>query len=87
MTKTELQDKLAVRFDGVAQIHSKSDNRIELDVSTNLTKEDWYERIKDLPLTDNSKHIPNSYKHNDITVMFFCGNLSTFIPKANKEVN
>ena len=86
MNKEQLMKKLQERFDGVAQIYSKSDNRIELDVSTNLDKTDWIARIQGLDLTDNSKHIPNSWKHNDITILFFCGNINSFIPKANKEV-
>lgn len=86
MNKEQLMKKLQERFDGVAQIYSKSDNRIELDVSTNLDKTDWIARIRDLNLTDNSKHIPNSWKYNDITILFFCGNINSFIPKANKEV-
>ena len=81
MTKDELVNELRVRFLDVAQVYSLSPYKIEVDVSTTLSKEEWNEKIEGLNLVDNSKHIPDSWKCGDVTVQFFYGNISRFKSK------
>jgi hypothetical protein len=82
MSKDELVHVLTKKFNVIAQVHSRSPYRIEVDVSKALSREEWLPLLDDLNLTDNSSHIPDSYKHNDITVMFFNGNITSFKGKG-----
>ena len=88
MNKLQLMREIDRAFDGRVQLYSRSENRIEGDVSTDLPKEVWSKRLEGIGLIDNSKHIPNSWKHNDITLVLFGGAVNTFIAKSkvNKEV-
>lgn len=79
----ELRRELLSRFDGVAQVYAIPPDRIELDVSTNLEKEERIKLIEGLGFTDNGDSIPDSYKCGSITVVFFNGSLGTFRSKTN----
>ena len=68
-------------FNGEAQVYIISQNKIEVDASKNLSKEDWKRCAESLGLEDNSSRIPDSWKYNDITVVFFCGSLQRFTKK------
>ena len=77
----ELRRNINSFFDGEAQVYITSPNRIEVDVSTNISKEKWLECADKLNLEDNSKSILNSWKHNGITVLFSFGALQSFTKK------
>ena len=82
MSKDELVSELGERFRDIAQVYSLSPYKIEIDVSTNVDKSEWQERLKGLDLVDNSKHINDSYRHNDIVIQLFRGNISRFRSKS-----
>ena len=79
----ELRRELLRRFDGVAQVYAFPPNRIELDVSTNLEREERNKLMEGLGFIDNGDLIPDSYKCGDVTVVFFNGSLGTFRSKTN----
>ena len=88
MNKLELMKEVDKAFEGRIQLYSRSENRIEGDVSTELPKEVWARRLEGIGLIDNDKHIPNSWKYNDITLVLFGGAVNSFIAKSkvNNEV-
>lgn len=81
MSKNELVEELQKRFRDVAQVHSLGPYKIEMDVSTEIPKEEWLQRLEGLDLKDNSNRIPDSWKYNEITIQFFHGNISIFKSK------
>lgn len=81
MRKDELVSELGHRFRDIAQIYSLGPYKIEVDVNSNVEKSEWQERLKGLELVDNSKHINDSYRYNNIIIQFFKGNISRFRSK------
>ena len=81
MSKGELVSELGKRFRDIGQVYSLGPYKIEIDVSTNVEKSEWQERLKGLDLVDNSKHINDSYKYNNIVIQLFRGNISRFRSK------
>ena len=88
MNKLQLMKEVDKAFEGCVQLYSRSENRVEGDVSTDLPKEVWAKRLEGIGLVDNDKHIPNSWKCGDITLVLFGGAVNSFIAKTkvNKEV-
>jgi len=84
MNKIQLMKEVDKAFEGRVQLYSRSENRIEGDVSTDLPKEVWSKRLENLGLVDNEKHIPNSWKHGNITLVLFGGAVNTFVAKTKK---
>ncbi len=76
----ELMYLLRRKFEGVAIITQASKNRIELEVSTNLNKFDWKERMKEFKSTDNI--VPDSWEYNGIRIVLFGGKI-----KNEKKIN
>lgn len=67
----ELKRKLYRLFRDEAIIRQCGDNRVELEVSTHIPKEEWKERMKGFE--DTSKTIPNSWTYNGIRIVLFTG--------------
>ena len=78
MDNNELRWKIIKFFNEQAQVYIISKTRIEVDVSKEIDTSEWKRCADTLGFTDNSKVIPNSYKYNDTTIMFFYGPLQKF---------
>jgi len=78
MDNTELRWKIIRFFDEQAQVYITSPTRIEVDVSKDIDRSEWEKCAAALGFTDNSKSMPNSYKYNGVTIMFFYGPLQKF---------
>ncbi|MBR6401785.1 MAG: hypothetical protein IKS48_00210 [Eubacterium sp.] len=77
----ELMEKLRSDFKGMAQIRQVGDSRIELDVSTSVPREEWYEKMKDYTPTDHI--ISNSWTYNGIRIVLFGGMVKNEKKKFN----
>ena len=78
MDNTELRWKIIKFFNDQAQVYITSPTRIEVDVSKEISTDEWKRCADTLGFTDNSKVMPNSYKYNNVTIMFFYGPLQKF---------
>lgn len=78
MSNIELRSKIIKFFDEQAQVYIVSSNRIEVDVSKEIDKKEWKRCADTLGFADNNKYIPDSYKYNDVTIIFFYGPLQKF---------
>lgn len=78
MTSNEVASKINRYFDGKCKAYSVSRYKVEVDVSKELSKTTWSECAEYFGMKDNSKSIPNSYKYDDVTVVFFYGALQKF---------
>jgi len=83
---SELKESIERYFKGQAQVYIVSPHRIEVDVSKELDKSEWNICAESIGLTDNSRSVPDSYKKDDITVVFFFGPLQKFMQK-NQNYN
>ena len=78
MTPNELRWKIIKFFNEQAQVYITSPTRIEVDVSKEISTKEWKRCAMELGFTDNTKNIPDSYKYDNITVIFFYGPLQKF---------
>lgn len=78
MDNTELRWKIIRFFDEQAQVYITSPTRIEVDVSKDIDRSEWKRCADTLGFTDNTRSIPDSYKFNNVTVIFFYGPLQKF---------
>lgn len=78
MDNNELRWKIIKFFNEQAQVYITSKTRIEVDVSKEIDTSEWKRCADTLGFSDNSKVMPNSYKYNDTTIMFFYGPLQKF---------
>lgn len=78
MDNSELRWKIIKFFDEQAQVYITSPTRIEVDVSKEIDTSEWKRCADTLGFTDNTKSIPDSYKYNDVTIIFFYGPLQKF---------
>ena len=83
MTSSEVASKVNDYFNGQAKAYSVSKYKVEVDVSKELQTKEWAICASKFNMIDNSKSIPNSWKLEDITVVFFYGPLQKFIQKGN----
>ena len=77
----ELKEAIESYFKGQAQVYMVSPHRIEVDVSKELDRSEWIMCAAEVGLTDNSRNVPDSFKKDDITVVFFFGPLQKFTQK------
>lgn len=78
MTSNEVASKINKYFNGQCKAYSVSQYKVEVDVSKELSTNTWGKCAEHFEMKDNSKSIPNSYKWEDITVVFFYGALQKF---------
>ena len=78
MTNNEVASKINRYFNGQCKAYAVSQYKVEVDVSKELSTITWRKCAESLGMKDNSKSIPNSYKYDDITVVFFYGALQKF---------
>ena len=76
-----MYEELKTAFGENAQIYNRT-NGFELDVSTNMSKEEIDGIMSDLGYTNNDRIIPNSWTKNNKTVVIFHGSLSRFFKKG-----
>lgn len=81
MDKNELMKQLRDIFENKAQIYSRSEYRIECDVSTDFTREQINSLMKENNFIDNSKLINYSWKCDNITIIVNIGTNNSFVPK------
>lgn len=81
MNKDKLIKQLRDIFEDKAQIYSRSEYRIECDVSTDFTREQINSLMKENNFQDNSKSINYSWKCDDITIIVNIGTNNSFVPK------
>ena len=81
MDKNELMKQLRDIFENNVQIYSRSEYRIECDVSTDFTREQVNSIMKKNNFIDNSKSINYSWKCGDITIIVNVGTNNSFVPK------
>ena len=67
----ELKRKLYGLFKDEARIRQVGDNRLELEVSTHLSKNEWKERMSSFK--DTSNRIPDSWEYEGIRIVLFTG--------------
>lgn len=67
----ELKRMLYSRFKEEAIIRQCGDNRVELEVSTHMPKEEWKKRMEGFEDTSNT--ISDSWIYNDIRIVLFTG--------------
>ena len=67
----ELKRMLYSRFKEEAIIRQCGDNRVELEVSTHIPKEEWKKRMEGFE--DTSKTISDSWIYNGIRIVLFTG--------------
>lgn len=79
MTNIEVQKRLREIFNDNAQIYSRTENRIELDVSKDINPSEWGGMMSEFK--DYSKQIPNAWKCGDITIVLFNGSLNSYFGK------
>ena len=78
MKSNEVASKINRYFEGKCKAYSVSQYKVEVDVSKELSTDTWKECAEHFGMKDNSKSIPNSYKYEDVTVVFFFGALQKF---------
>ena len=78
MTSNEAASKINKYFNGQCKSYAVSQYKVEVDVSKELSTDTWGKCAEYFGMKDNSKSIPNSYKYEDITVVFFYGALQKF---------
>lgn len=87
MTSNEVANKINRYFEGRAKAYPISHYKVEVDVSKELSKEDWNKCVSHFNMKDNTKSIPDSYKFEDVTVVFFYGALQKFAQKGKVNWN
>lgn len=76
-----MYEELKTAFGESAQIYNRT-NGFELDVSTNMSKEEIDSIMSSLSYINNDRVIPNSWIKNSKTVVIFHGSLSRFFKKG-----
>jgi len=76
-----MYEELKTAFGENAQVYNRT-NGFELDVSTNMSKDEIDNIMSDLGYTNNDRVIPSSWTKNNKTVVIFHGSLSRFFKKG-----